>query len=246
MRYGYVGIKNRCQEDVINNVPVEDSLKSEKKFFTTSPIYSTLPSDLFGTHSLTQKLTNILYHQIKNSMPKIFEEIKSKKKAAQEELEKLGPGVANTDAEMVNYAWKSVATFLRVYKNSLNGIKSSEYNSDPISSSIREELTTLYKEQYDEPATEDITDKDIEKAMINFPGDSTIPGFPSIDAFLSLLNPLLKRLQNPAYEVNNKIHEILETEAMSIINDVLCAKYPEFNSRFKDMIRKILDKVNIL
>ena len=82
--------------------------------------------------------------------------------------------------------------------------------------------------------------------MINFPGDSTIPGFPSIDAFLSLLNPLLKRLQNPAYEANNKIHEILETEAMTIINDVLCAKYPEFNSRFKDLIRKILDKVTIL
>lgn len=50
---------------------------------------------------------------------------------------------------MVNYAWKSVATFLRVYKNSLNGIKSSEYNNDPISSSIREELNYLYKEQYD-------------------------------------------------------------------------------------------------
>lgn len=62
---------------------------------------------------------------------------------------------------MVNYAWKSVATFLRVFKNSLNGIKSSEYSNDPISSSIREELAILYKDQYDEPATEDITDKDI-------------------------------------------------------------------------------------
>lgn len=30
LRYGYVGIKNRCQEDVINNVPVSDSLKSER------------------------------------------------------------------------------------------------------------------------------------------------------------------------------------------------------------------------
>ncbi len=72
LRYGYVGIKNRCQEDVVNNVPVEESLKAEKKFFTTSPIYSTLPSELFGTDSLTKKLTNILYHQIKASMPEIF------------------------------------------------------------------------------------------------------------------------------------------------------------------------------
>lgn len=30
LRYGYVGIKNRCQEDVINNVPVSDSLKAER------------------------------------------------------------------------------------------------------------------------------------------------------------------------------------------------------------------------
>lgn len=65
-------------------------------------------------------------------MPEIFEQIKKKKKAAQEELERLGPGVANTDAEMVNYAWKSVATFLRVFKSSLNGIKSSQYNKDII------------------------------------------------------------------------------------------------------------------
>lgn len=65
-------------------MPVEESLKAEKKFFTTSPIYSTLPSELFGTDSLTKKLTNILYYQIKASMPEIFDEIKKKKKSAQE------------------------------------------------------------------------------------------------------------------------------------------------------------------
>lgn len=153
LRYGYVGIKNRCQEDVTNNVPVEESLKAEKKFFTTSPIYSSLPSDLFGTDSLTKKLTNILYQQIKSSMPEIFQEIKKKKKSAQEQLEKLGPGVANTDAEMVNYAWKSVATFLKIFKNSIGGIKNSEYSKDPISSDIRHELNQIYQDQYDDPAT---------------------------------------------------------------------------------------------
>jgi hypothetical protein len=30
---------------------------------------------------------------------------------------------------------------------------------------------------------------------------------------------------------------------MTIINEVLLTKYPEFNSRFKDLIRRILDKV---
>ena len=97
-------------------------------------------------------------------------EIKERKKKAQDELEKLGPGVTNTDADMVNYAWKSVASFIRIFKNSIGGIKSNDYNSDPISSEIRMELNSLYQEQYDEPATEDISDKDIQKTMINFPG----------------------------------------------------------------------------
>ena len=144
---------------------------------------------------------------------------------------------------MVNYAWKSVATFLRVFKNSLDGIKSSEYNKDPISADIRQQLNGIYQEQYDQPATEDITDKDIDKAMINFPGDSTIPGFPSIDAFLALLNPLLKKLQTPAYDINNKVHELMENEALNIIGEVLSTKYPQFNTRFKDLIKRILDKV---
>lgn len=61
-------------------------------------------------------------------------------------MERLGPGVANTDAELVNFAWKSVATFLRIFKNSLNGIKSNDYSKDPISSEIREELNALYQE----------------------------------------------------------------------------------------------------
>jgi len=37
----------------------------------------------------------------------------------------------------------------------------------------------------------------------------------------------------------------MEGEAMNIISEILSAKYPEFNSRFKDLIKKILDKVRL-
>lgn len=61
--------------------------------------------------------------------------------------------------------------------------------------------------------------------MINFPGDN-IPGFPSIDAFLALLNPLLKKLQTPAFSINNRIHEIMEHESTKIINEIMIKKFP--------------------
>lgn len=244
LRYGYVGIKNRCQEDVVNNIPVSQSLKAEREFFTKSPIYSTLPPDTFSTESLTKKLTTILYQQIKSSMPEIFEEIKKKKAESQEELEKLGPGIANTDGELVNYAWKSISNFMRIFSNSVCGIKNVDYSADPIVAEINEELNNLYREQYDEPATAETRDKDIQKAMINFPGEN-IPGFPSIDAFLALLNPLLKKLQSPAFAVNNHVFEIMDTEACKIINETMIKKFPEFNTRFTDLVRKVLERVII-
>lgn len=142
---------------------------------------------------------------------------------------------------MVNYAWKSISAFMRIFNNSISGIKSSDYTGDPISAEIREELSNLYKEQYDEPATSELRDKDIEKAMINFPGDN-IPGFPSIDAFLALLNPLLKKLQNPAYSINNRVHELMENETTRIINEVMIKKFPEFNDRFTDLVRRVLER----
>ncbi len=98
---------------------------------------------------------------------------------------------------MVNYAWKSISKFLHIYNNSLVGIKNSEVKGDPVSSQIMDELTSMYQDQFDDPATEDLSDKAIQQAMISFPGDG-IPGFPSIDAFLALLSPLLKKLQSPA------------------------------------------------
>jgi hypothetical protein len=39
---------------------------------------------------------------------------------------------------MVNYAWKSIATFLKIFKNSITGIKSNEYTKDPVSADIRQ------------------------------------------------------------------------------------------------------------
>lgn len=77
--------------------------------------------------------------------------------------------------------------------------------------------------------------------MINFPGDN-IPGFPSIDAFLALLNPLLKKLQTPAFSINNRVHEVMEHECIKIINEVMIKKFPEFNDRFTDLIRRVLEK----
>jgi predicted MPP superfamily phosphohydrolase len=46
-----------------------------KKFFSTHPVYSTLPSGTLGTDSLTNRLTEILYKHIRKYMPELIKKI---------------------------------------------------------------------------------------------------------------------------------------------------------------------------
>ena len=64
LKLGYVGIKNRCQEDINNNVTVAQSLIDEQNYFKNHEAYRDLPSDILGTKSLTSKLSGLLVKQI--------------------------------------------------------------------------------------------------------------------------------------------------------------------------------------
>lgn len=63
LKLGYVGIKNRSQQDIINKVPVAKSLDQEEEFFKTHPAYNAIPKEMLGTRALVEKLSNILFKQ---------------------------------------------------------------------------------------------------------------------------------------------------------------------------------------
>ena len=43
LRLGFVGIKNRSQQDIIDRIPVKAAIEKEELYFNTHPIYSTMP-----------------------------------------------------------------------------------------------------------------------------------------------------------------------------------------------------------
>jgi len=64
-----------------------------------------------------------------------------------------------------------------------------------------------------------LRDDDIEKAIKNHQGDS-IPGFPSIHAFLYLLSPRLQKLKEPALDLLNNIYTELRKLAGELIAEI--------------------------
>ena len=53
LRLGYVGVKNRSQQDINDNMSVRDAIEREKMYFSTHSLYSTMPQNLLGTEILT-------------------------------------------------------------------------------------------------------------------------------------------------------------------------------------------------
>ncbi len=43
LRLGYVGVKNRSQQDINDNMSVKDAIEREKLYFATHSVYSALP-----------------------------------------------------------------------------------------------------------------------------------------------------------------------------------------------------------
>lgn len=115
---------------------------------------------------------------------------------------------------------------MEIFTNSINGVKNVNYNADPVSSQIRAQLSNLYKQEYEESATGHLSDRQIMYAMENYSGGSTMLGLPAVDAFLAVVNPLLKKLQAPACAASNNVHAMLDSEACSIISHTFIQKFP--------------------
>lgn len=57
LKLGFVGIKNRSQQDIADRMSVKDAIDEERQFFVTHPQYSTLPTHMWGTKALVDKVT---------------------------------------------------------------------------------------------------------------------------------------------------------------------------------------------
>ena len=131
LRLGYVGIKNRSQQDIIDKMTVKDAIEKEKLYFATHPQYSTMPPGLLGTEVLTSKLTKVMFTHIKHNLPEITKEIREKAKDLEERLKDLGPPLPSEASDKMHLLWNMITDFVTIYKNTITGkFDSKRYNTN--------------------------------------------------------------------------------------------------------------------
>ncbi|XP_056307269.1 interferon-induced GTP-binding protein Mx3-like [Danio aesculapii] len=77
LRKGYTMVKCRGQQQIDERIPLEEALEEEKEFFQNHDIFRCLLSENKATiKCLAGKLTNDLVNHIKNSLPRLDEQVK--------------------------------------------------------------------------------------------------------------------------------------------------------------------------
>lgn len=71
LRRGYVGVKNRSQDDIDKNIDMAAALKSETEFFKNHTKYKHL-GDRLGTKNLQRILSKELAEHISSQMPLVY------------------------------------------------------------------------------------------------------------------------------------------------------------------------------
>mgnify|MGYP000324298399 CR=1 FL=1 len=72
LKLGYVGVKNRSQEDINNKVNVGIALSKEDEYFKNHQVYRNMDMQNFGTRALTKKLTQVLEKNINKHLRSIL------------------------------------------------------------------------------------------------------------------------------------------------------------------------------
>ena len=242
LKLGYVGVKNRSKQDLINKLSMAETSRKEKEFFKSHPAYKNLPAGHLGTDVLINKLTKIYFRIIRENLPKIVKAINERLKSAEEELQGLGQPMPTDDAGKMSLLFNMINEYCDLFRKVLQG----KYNNKRVNFLEGEggfKIKILYKKLLEEftgdyKATAGYTDENINYALTIHEGDS-IPGFPSVDAFIYLLRPQLEKLKDPIEECFQEVFQYLDFLSGKILEKTF-TRFPQAVNDMSDLVSNYL------
>ena len=242
LKLGYVGVKNRSKQDLNNKISMAETQKKEREFFKSHPVYKNLPAGHLGTEVLINKLTKIYFRIIRENLPRIVKAINDRVKTAEEELQSLGQPMPTDDAGKMSMLWNMINEYCDVFRKVLQG----KYNNKRVNFLEGEggfKIKILYKKLLEEftdnyKATAGYTDENINYALTIHEGDS-IPGFPSVDAFIYLLRPQLEKLRDPIEECFQEVFQYLDFLSGKIMEKTF-TRFPQAINDMTDLVSNYL------
>ncbi|CAE6161362.1 unnamed protein product [Arabidopsis arenosa] len=238
LRLGYVGVVNRCQEDILLNRTVKEALVAEEKFFRSRPAYHGL-TDRLGIPQLAKKLNQILVQHIKVLLPDLKSRISNALVATAKEHQSYGEiteSRAGQGALLLNFLSK----YCEAYSSLLDG-KSEEMSTSELSGGARIHyiFQSIFVKSLEEvDPCEDLTDDDIRTAIQNATGPRSALFVPDVP-FEVLVRRQISRLLDPSLQCARFIFdELIKISHRCMMNEL--QRFPVLRKRMDEVIGDFL------
>ncbi|KAL5190981.1 Dynamin-related protein 3A [Glycine soja] len=226
LRLGYVGVVNRCQEDIQMNRSIKDALAAEEKFFCSRSVYNSL-ADSCGIPQLAKRLNQILAQHIMAVLPGLRARISTSLVAVAKEYASYGEiteskacvntGICILDISPIPILAGQAALLLNILSKYCEAFSSMvEGNNEEISTSelfggarIHYIFQSIFVRSLEEvDPCEDLTDDDIRTAIQNATGPKSAVFAPSVP-FKVLVRRQISRLLDPSLQCARFIYDEL-------------------------------------
>jgi len=216
LRLGYIGVKNRSQEDINNGKTIRTALRDEEKFFESHPVYRSMSSQL-GSRYLGEKLNTILVNHIKRALPKLKQEIYRQIQTLKAELRTYGNPLVREGPQGV--LLDLISKYSGTYCNAIKGIASDRdtYTSELFGGAriLRNFNVVFAGEMNKIGAFDGLTDDQIRTSIRNASGVKACLFVPEV-SFELLVKQQIQKLRHPSLQcVENVLEELKRIAGMA-------------------------------
>lgn len=235
LRLGYVPVVNRGQRDIDTRKTVSAALDAEREFFANHPSYSS-KAQFCGTPFLARKLSTILMHHIRNTLPDIKARIQSQLKKFELELASLGGAMGDTSSG--NVVLSIITDFCNDFRQVIDG-NSNDLSVNELAGGAR--ISFVFHELFSNGIKsidpfDAVKDADIRTILYNSSGSSPAL-FVTTSAFEVIVKQQIRRLEEPSLKCSALVYD----ELVRILSQLLAKnssfrRFPALRERFNSVV----------
>lgn len=252
LRRGYIGVVNRGQKDINEDLSIQNGLRKEEQFFKTHPTYSTdrnLTPKL-GTKVLAKSLNNILMHHIRDVLPEVKNRISTMMADVQQELDALGSPDQQSRNSLGGTLLGLLSKFATNFASIIDGKGGELSNTDGQNLALVElfggaRIYYIFSEIFAASLAmvgpfDGLTDDEVRTTITNAMGTRRALFVPEI-AFDILVRRQISRLESPGIECVDLVYEELQRIASQSEPKEL-TRFPFLRERMVEVVSNLLKR----
>ncbi|XP_063078278.1 interferon-induced GTP-binding protein Mx2-like [Engraulis encrasicolus] len=230
---GYIMVKCRGQQQIIDRISLADAVKTERDFFRNSMFFGRLLDEgRATTQCLAAELTRELANHIKDSLPRLFEQVKIQLGENKKMLGQFSKGPPRDPQEKKEFFIQIISQFTNQIQRLVSG---EAINGQNLYKTLRCQFDN-FKDLLD--ASKESFGKEVKEVVVEYDEKHRgreLPAFSEYRVFRSTVQELVTRLRAPALTTLYDVKEIVQAQLLGI-SATCFSNYP-FLRRFA--LRKI-------